>query len=395
MVEYAPRAIDPSYITGLGRLATDWRENFNASKRDASLARLAAEGALDPNSVGLALLSSGDAQGGLQALHLANTVAQQNRAQANTDRAFGFQQTESQRAQGNTDRGFGFQEREAGRAQANAEAGRALQERMQTRQEEPEIVRRARASGLREGTPEYNRFVQTGPSGQRLTPTEQQAIFHAEDAIPAVDATIQRLGRALELNPRIFTGGGSGVRTAIGNAIPGVSNLLTDEYTNTRARAEAAGLRFGTPEFNRYIEQNEPTAAASREWGNLMSQESITAMSSALRGVQTDRDMAAFQRIIADPSTPENVRRDQIQRMLQLAQRQREIAQARVSELRGQTYFNPGRGQPAAGPPPAAAAPQAAQPPAAAPSAAPQAAQAPQWTQEEIQAEIRRRGLAQ
>lgn len=141
-----------------------------------------------------------------------------------------------------------------------------------------------------------------GPSA-----TDQRAIFQAEDALPGLDNTISTLSRALELNRQTFTGPTAGVRGYIGSSgLPGAG----------------------------WVAGGHDAAMATREFGQIMSMEAIQAMSQALKGATTDREMGEFTKLLADPSTPPDIRERTINRMLTLAQRQKQIAAGRVDELR-------------------------------------------------------------
>jgi hypothetical protein len=58
--------------------------------------------------------------------------------------------------------------------------------------------------------------------------------------------------------------------------------------------------------------------------------------------------MGMFVEILGNPSTPPDIRARTIDRMLTLAQRQRDLAISRAKDLRGGDYFKPEekRGQP-------------------------------------------------
>ena len=196
----------------------------------------------------------------------------------------------------------------------------------------------AQQLGLTPGTAAYNRYVTEGKLGSGAEPsaTDRKAIFAAEDALPQIDSTIDTLQRALELNRQTYTGSSAGLRGWAGTSLPDwmVPDIIA-----------APGQ-----------------AANTREFGQIMSMEAIKAMSSTLKGATTDREMAKFMDILGDPSTPPDLRERTINRMLELAQRQRGLAVDRIESLRGGEYFKPGRG--AAGAPAAtgtAPPPQAVQ----------------------------------
>lgn len=138
--------------------------------------------------------------------------------------------------------------------------------------------------------------------------TELKERWQQEDEIPQLDSTIETLRRARELNYKTLTGPTAAVRTAIGN-IP--------------ALGPAMGMDDGSG------------VKASREFNQIMKQESISAMSQTLKGATTDREMQHFVDLLADPTTPPQIRARTIDRMLTLAQRKRDTAGRRIQELSG------------------------------------------------------------
>jgi hypothetical protein len=180
-----------------------------------------------------------------------------------------------------------------------------------------EIAEREAAAprlGLTKDHPAYPSFVGTGRFPREdqspLTATEKKAIFSAEDDETNLAGTEQALQRAKELNDKTFTGAGAGALGWAGTAIPGAGAVLDQEK-----------------------------ASATREFGQLMSMESIKTMAETLKGATTDFELNKFVQILADPSTPPPIRQRTIDRMLQLAARKRQISRERVSGLSGGTYY--------------------------------------------------------
>jgi hypothetical protein len=173
-------------------------------------------------------------------------------------------------------------------------------------------ARRAAEFGLEEGTPEFQEFVLTGDISARrggkggMNPTEMKALYSAEDEIPALDNTIATLEQAKALNDKTYTGKGAGWAGTIGATVPG------GDWVFDKQKAE------NTLEFSK-----------------LMSMEAIQAMAAALTGATTNFELNKFVEILADPATPPDVRARTIDRMMQLAQRQRDLKARRVQELRG------------------------------------------------------------
>jgi hypothetical protein len=192
--------------------------------------------------------------------------------------------------------------------------------------------------GLRPGTPEYQNYALTGRfrDSPELSTTDRKAIMDAEDQVPIIQNTIGQLQRARTLNRQAYSGAFAGYGTAIGTSGVPLSGLIADPK-----RAEA-----------------------SREFNQIMSGQAVEQMSAILKGATTDREMAQFKEILGNPSTPPDIRERTIDRMVQLAERQMQLQQTRIQQLRGRDYFRPNGGQPGAAPP------QQGIPPAPAPAPA-------------------------
>ena len=141
---------------------------------------------------------------------------------------------------------------------------------------------------------------------KRSSATELKELWSSEDEIPALDSTLDSLQTALDLNKKTFTGYTAGVRGWAGTALPGAGMLIDPE-----------------------------AAKATREFNQIMSMEAIKSMASTLKGATTDRELAQFVEILADPSTPPDIRERTITRMISLAEKQRQLKTQRVRELRG------------------------------------------------------------
>jgi hypothetical protein len=139
----------------------------------------------------------------------------------------------------------------------------------------------------------------------RATATDKKELWKSEDELPAIDGTISSLDRALELNEKTFTGVTAGVRGWAGTAIPGAGMVMDPN-----------------------------AAAATREFSQIMSLEAIKSMADTLAGATTDQELRQFVEILADPSTPPDIRKRTILRMKTLAERQKAIKTQRVQELR-------------------------------------------------------------
>lgn len=250
-------------------------------------------------------MQSGDQRGALARLmSIGDTQGAQAIASfGNNERDFAYRQQESQRAQGNSDRQFG------------------LQQQVAQRREVPQQLQILQAAGIDPASPEGKKalFPKTDTP---ISATDKREIFKAEDEIPALQGTIDTLNRAKELNPKTFSGLGASTRAAIGSSLP---DLMVPDFVADKAGADA-----------------------TTEWKKLMSAEAISAMASSLKGATTDFELKKFETMLADPATPPKVREAMITRMATLAERQMQIKQDRMKNLRGGDYFKPGGGQGAA-----------------------------------------------
>lgn len=180
----------------------------------------------------------------------------------------------------------------------------------------------AASLGMDPNSPGYKSYVATGrmPNEDKPGPSagDKKVIQQAEDEIINLDNTLATLKRAKELNPQTY----QGVTAKAFAQVPSVGQAVSSVSTSTQKKAEA-----------------------TREFGQIMSMEAIKSMSQTLKGATTDAEMARFMEILGDPSTPIEIRGRTIDRMMTLAQRQRELSQDRARDLRGGTYYNPDYGR--------------------------------------------------
>jgi hypothetical protein len=165
----------------------------------------------------------------------------------------------------------------------------------------------AQRQGYKGSILEFERDKAANKAKQGMSASDQKALFSAEDELPNIDGTLSTLSRAKELNRQTYTGPLAGVGGMLGT-VPG-SGLVLDQQR----------------------------AMATREFGQIMSMEAIKSMSALLKGATTEREMAEFQRLLGDPSTPPDIRERTLDRMMTLATRQRDIARGRINDLRGKS----------------------------------------------------------
>jgi hypothetical protein len=181
----------------------------------------------------------------------------------------------------------------------------------------------AKKNGYTGSILDFERDRAANKARQGMTASDQKALFTAEDELPNIDGTLATLSRAKELNRQTYTGPLAGVGGMLGT-VPFAGAVL-----------------------------DQQRAMATREFGQIMSMEAIKSMSALLKGATTEREMAEFQRILGDPSTPPDIRERTIDRMITLAGRQRDIVRGRINDLRGKSGLDPlswdEQGRPSAG----------------------------------------------
>jgi hypothetical protein len=173
-------------------------------------------------------------------------------------------------------------------------------------------------------TPRNQQYIATSryprEDAQELSASDKKIITKAEDELPALDATINNVKRARELNDEAYTGFGASARGAIGSKLP---DGMVPDFVASKKRSEATA-----------------------EWDQLMSQEAIKMMSDTLKGASTDFEMKKFLNIAADTSQPAKVRDKAMERFLALAEDEKNLRVRRVNDMRGGTYFKPNSGKP-------------------------------------------------
>jgi len=223
-----------------------------------------------------------------------------------------FQREEAQRSQANADRSFGLQQQQF-----------ALNERAANRRDEPEQVRILRATGVDPASAEGKKLL-FPKTDTPISATDKKAIFSAEDDVPRLEATIQNIQRAKELNPSVYSGVGASIRGTMGAKLPDM--LVPDA--------------IASPE----------RGAATSEWDQLMGAEAIKLMGETLKGASTDFEMRKFLGIAADTSQPPKVRENAMNRFVDLANKELDLRKKRASGLRSGDYFKPDGGQGVAAP---------------------------------------------
>lgn len=273
-----------SMLSGLGDTIAAKRKD--AARKEAFANINNPDGTVDFQKAILGLTRAGDVEGAARISQLAGAAEDRK-----------FRQAEAVRSQGNADRTFGLQERTFAQ-----------------RDKEPENVRAVRAAGIDPASPEGRKalFPRTDTP---ISAGDKKTINSAEDELPNIDGTIEALKVAKDLNSKTFTGATAGLRGYIGTAIPG-GGMLVDK----------------------------DAAMATSEFGKVMSGEAIKTMAETLKGATTDFELKKFETMLADPSTPPEIRGRVIDRMLKLSERQKEVKTRRINDLRGGTYYKPQEG---------------------------------------------------
>jgi hypothetical protein len=184
------------------------------------------------------------------------------------------------------------------------------------RTDPPQQLQLLQAAGINPTSPE-GRSALFPRANAPLSAIDRREIFKAEDEVPQLTGTIEALDRALQLNDKTYTGFGADLFGRLGTG--------------------AAGSLGMKP---------SPQASATVEWGKIMGSEAIKNMSETLKGATTNLELQKFVDLLSDPTTPADVRASVIKRMKTLAERQLQIKNMRMNELRGGDYFMRGSQQP-------------------------------------------------
>ena len=237
---------------------------------------------------------------------------------------------EGQRAQANTDRTFGFQQQEAQRAQTNADRTYELQRKTLEAKETPNIeaeVAARRKAVLSQGhdpnDPSMRSYILSGKmpreDQQPLTATDKKAILEADEGVLAARTAIDALKKAKELSPKAMGFKGAGVVGQIGAVL------------------------------------GNETAEATVELDNTVTSNALSQLKAIFGGAPTEGERKILLEIQGSSSLPDKVRQNIYDRAIALAEHRLKFNEQRANELRGNTFYKPGGGAKVSVSPPAAA----------------------------------------
>jgi len=314
-------------FTALGQLPQVYKQAQADEMRKQTLASLGQGGNIDATT----LLKSGD----MSLAQLGMTMQQRQAEDA-------WRRQESQRTQQNADRNYQLAARSAARADDPTPAGfmktadgsyaplpggptdpaYIAKKDSATGQGSLQAVvdqRRAVAEslGLTKGTPSYNSYVMTGKTGrdETLLAGDRKVINEAEDELPNIQGTLESLQLAKSLNGKTYSGYTAGTRAAIGSNLP---DAMVPDFLASKGGSDA-----------------------TTEWQKLMGPEALKTMANTLKGATTDFELKKFTEMLADPTTPPKIREGIINRMITLSERKKDLAERRINDLRGGTYYKP------------------------------------------------------
>lgn len=142
----------------------------------------------------------------------------------------------------------------------------------------------------------------------KVDSTTRKAIYEAQDELPNLQGAIDNLREAGELLPKIYTGIGADTRSNWNQAAPSwLPNMFSD------------------PE----------KSAATQRYNQLMNAEAINSMSQTLKGATTDNEMKAFVKIMNDPSTSVDTKRQALKALTARAHSHYQNKLDRINELGG------------------------------------------------------------
>lgn len=310
-------------FTPLAQLPQIYQQRQNETIRRDTLASLGQGGQVDP----MRLIQSGDVGLAQMGLGIMNRQQEAQRQAA---------QDQLQRERYAVEDKFKAQQ--LGQTAAYQNRSLAIQEAAAKRKERSLVddaadrEKVAISLGMERGSPAFTTFVATGKTGrdEALTAGDRKVINEAEDDLPNIQGTREALKRASELNSQTFSGAGAGMRAKVGTNLPDwmVPDVIADKKT----------------------------ADATSEWQKIMGPEALQVMANTLKGATTDFELRKFIEMLADPTTKPEIRASIIKRMDTLAARKEELANRRINEIRGGTYYKKpaqaggGQAAPQAGP---------------------------------------------
>lgn len=160
-------------------------------------------------------------------------------------------------------------------------------------------------AGYAPGSEERKKAAQLKLQGRDAAPSATiiKARHEAQDTLGALDNMHMNLARAKELVPKANTGWLPITRAQIG------ANVAGDQG-----------------------------AKDTLELNQILRPEALERMANTLKGASTDTEMQEFISILADPSSPADLKLRTIERMEQKARIQREIVSGRIAEIEGGDY---------------------------------------------------------
>jgi hypothetical protein len=303
MAELRVPDLDFSQLSGLG---DTYRKAQANQVRQQTLAELGnGSGPLDYETAARKLLAVGDREG---AMSLATLGMRQGEQQYQRGRDTASDQFRT--------RQLDIQER--GLTQKNDSIGGQVEQR-----------RRAAAEmGLQPNNPAYQSFVLTGrmprEDAQPLSAGDKKAILEADEAVMTNKAVLTALDEAAKLSPKAHTGYGASIRASIGNALPDM--MVPDA--------------IASPD----------SSAATANYENVVLGQALNQLKSTFGAAPTEGERKILIELQASADKPDAVRQDILRRARVLAENRLKFNEQRSSELRGNTYYKPGGGQPGAQP---------------------------------------------
>lgn len=138
--------------------------------------------------------------------------------------------------------------------------------------------------------------------------TDRKATWEAQDALPGIKTTIEQLEEA--------------------------SGLVEKAYHGYMSQTRSAHNQSAWSRLPNVISTPDASAATVR-LNQLMSEQAIAAMSAALKGATTDREMDAFKALMANPGAAPQQKLAAINDLLTRAKRQQVVTMQRLQELGG------------------------------------------------------------
>jgi hypothetical protein len=175
--------------------------------------------------------------------------------------------------------------------------------------------------GMKPDDPRYQSFILTGKlpreDQQNLTAVDKKAILEADEMVAVNEGAITALKQAKAVSSQANAGWLSGSRATIGSNLP---DALVPDW-------------LSSPE----------SSAATQDFDNAIVGQALTQLKAIFGGAPTEGERKILLDLQGSSNLQPEVRQKIIDRAIQMAERRLEFNRQRANDMRGGTYYKPGR----------------------------------------------------